>query len=313
MCRAWVVLARAGAAGNDWRWLRLPAAFAVLAVGFAVVTTEPWPHGLGLERCTDTVNPALQNDAGARPQMLETCEPHGAGSAPVLLAMVAALLLLAPEFSEFSVAGLVTVKRSIKQLAEQQDQLKEDQEGVMSRAAYAEAVSKNAAAGLAEPVTPPVETASDRLRWTRQPTVDALAEEYNEVRATMKSGDARTSRMTRIVTALEAATNTDDFDVEGYLRSNDSGKRLAAYAALYARPDPAHLSALVDALGREGGCEGKPFGEYWALRAIGQAVSAYPEAVDPQLLRRLETHDVQPGTDRAYEHTRVLRAARGQA
>ncbi|MET8804878.1 hypothetical protein [Streptomyces sp. NPDC004546] len=67
---------------------------------------------------------------------------------------------------------------------------------------------------------------------------------------------------------VRATQRVRDFDTGAWLGSQDAGLRLAAYARLYALPEPEALGALVDAVI----AEQLPFNQYWGLRAVGRAV-----------------------------------------
>jgi hypothetical protein len=140
--------------------------------------------------------------------------------------------------------------------------------------------------------------------------LDALAEEYNATRASMPPGTARTSKMTSIVShmiSVLSGVGTDLFDVSEHLSSSDRGQRLAAYAYLYANPDARRTQEVVDALVNED----KPFGQYWALRALRKQLLTDPTALDLNSRRRLEqlAEAFAPTTDRAYELREALKEA----
>lgn len=98
-----------------------------------------------------------------------------------------------------------------------------------------------------------------------------LARHYNTLRWTMPSGDARTRQMTAVTSQLrELLRGATDFDIDGHLRHQDRGVRLAAYAYLQSHATPAMLPALVDAAAGED----KPFGQYSALRAVRHQLAA---------------------------------------
>ena len=132
-----------------------------------------------------------------------------------------------------------------------------------------------------------------------------LSAQYEDIRATQFAGDRRTQAMTEVVRRMIAiAPSLQDFDVGSALRSASLGERLAAYAFLYARPDPSRLAELVASVTRT---ETKPFGQYWGLQAIGRNIGSadVPAAVVEDLDRFANV--VQKGTDRHYEVQRILR------
>ena len=141
------------------------------------------------------------------------------------------------------------------------------------------------------------------------PALDALAAEYNQIRATQESGAARTALMTTVVRRMiEASRSLDTLDVVSYLGSKDRGKRLAAFAWLYSRqrPDTGLLDALVNSIVN---IEDRPFGQYWGLQALsrllGRTDRQHLSAETISRLRRL-LGKLRPGTDRHYELSRIL-------
>lgn len=141
--------------------------------------------------------------------------------------------------------------------------------------------------------------------------ITELAKEYNQIRATQPSGAARTSAMTSVVRKMAdlAPYLHETFDVEGALREKkDRGKRLSAYAYLWARPAYARLESLVDSVIK---IEDKPFGQYWGIQAIGKVIGSRPPKakVDLRILSTLRgfLSQLQPGTDRYYELSGILR------
>lgn len=140
--------------------------------------------------------------------------------------------------------------------------------------------------------------------------LEALAAKYNTVRAPgtgMKSGAARTQVMTRIVgQMIAAADDGGQLPLEPALSGDDLGRRLAAYAVLYSRPDPRYAVPLVDSVLS---FEPKPFGQFWGLRAIARLVEdAGPDSIDLNTVRRLRAFEgeLPAASDRAFELRRVL-------
>ena len=112
----------------------------------------------------------------------------------------------------------------------------------------------------------------------------ALAEEYNHVRWTMPSGRERTLLMTEVVrTMIATADKISDFDVAGFLRTNNAGRRLAAYAYMYAHPEPAWVPVIAEAFL----IDDKPFNQYWALRTLEAQSMPISSTLDRDLIRRL--------------------------
>ena len=155
--------------------------------------------------------------------------------------------------------------------------------------------------------------ARDRARRSdRASNVDAtmtdLTQQYNDVRANMKSGPARTDVMTGLVGQMLAAIEAGaSVDIDRGLHSADRGERLTAYAALYADPDPTKAAALANSLIQ---FEDSPFGQYWALQSLRRIVETSPaNTIDDETIDELLAYakTLPPGSDRAYEVNRLLR------
>jgi len=135
--------------------------------------------------------------------------------------------------------------------------------------------------------------------------VGALAQEYAEIRRRMPSGPARTAAMTSVVRKMIAsAPGLPNFDVEAQLEG-DGGRRLFAYAYLYALPDLHCLKALVHSLVY---VEDTPFGQYWGIEALGKLLGKADGALSPSIMDELRDflHRLGRGTDRYYELKRLL-------
>jgi hypothetical protein len=143
--------------------------------------------------------------------------------------------------------------------------------------------------------------------WER---LENLVQEYNKIRATMSPGFRRTSAMTEVVQKMiQLAPELPDFDWSKNLESSDRGWRLAAYGYLYTLPRVDAVGPLVDSFTR---VEDKPFGQYWGLKALNQAL----DKIDAETAKRIEpTLDayatrLQPGTDRHVLVSQLLSAIR---
>jgi hypothetical protein len=129
--------------------------------------------------------------------------------------------------------------------------------------------------------------------------IQDLAARYNEIRARQQPGFERTSAMTAIVREIQQLAKTaDDFDWRSALTSEDRGIRLAGYAYLCARPQRGAAEPLVQALFQR---EDKPFGQYWALKAL-EAVAPQDQAIAGFLPELKEfQRKLGPRTDRGRE------------
>jgi hypothetical protein len=143
---------------------------------------------------------------------------------------------------------------------------------------------------------------------TGKADITTLASEYEKIRETQHSGDARTAAMTDVVRRMiDLARSTESFDIAEGLRNDNRGMRLFAYAYLYARPDPKFLLPLVGTVTAK---EDKPFGQYWGLQAIGRVMSNV-DRVSPEIKSKLQAFGARlpAGTDREYEVKKLLRQA----
>jgi len=165
----------------------------------------------------------------------------------------------------------------------------------------AESARDLAEAALAQTSTaislPDRESPDSRLRQ--------LIERYNQIRSEMKPSDTRTSEMNQVLTEmLRVVPFARGFNILDALKSSDGGVRLAAYARLYAQPEPELLPELVESVTL---LEEKPFAQVWGLRAIskvGEHVRQPPEGIIARL-RNFATR-TPVGTDRHAELQRAL-------
>jgi hypothetical protein len=155
---------------------------------------------------------------------------------------------------------------------------------------------------------PPSEQAALREGTSPSEQLDSLIKQYNEVRSTQKPSGARTSVMTGVVREMiDLAPSLTDFPIFDYLQdANDAGKRLAAYAYLYSKPDFKMLPALVDSVTMK---ENPPFNQYWGILAIGKALQGKNSSDIPkETLEKLKRYheSLAKGTDRDYELSRII-------
>jgi hypothetical protein len=153
----------------------------------------------------------------------------------------------------------------------------------------------------------PNEARSDISAETAALEWQNCAEEYNRLRDRLPSGSYRTSLMTQVVSRmLGLAPLLTKYDAASELKQKDRGRRLGAYAFLYARPEPKYLQDLVSSVTQ---IEDKPFGQYWGIGAIQNVISRVDDAV---LLGNVKQGlgrflgELQPGTDRYYELSKIL-------
>lgn len=111
-----------------------------------------------------------------------------------------------------------------------------------------------------------------------------LAREYEQVRATMPSGDARTRAMTRIVVQMRRIGLAALPALRRLSESTSPGERLAAIAILQTRFDPAYIHWLAECLVQE-----VPFVGFHAAVALFQASKIVGEPARVELQAALES------------------------
>ena len=148
--------------------------------------------------------------------------------------------------------------------------------------------------------------ADESSQGTNADELADLIERYNEVRATQRSGSARTAEMTRIVREMiRIVGRLATFDWEESLESADRGRRLAGYAYLFQDPICSAARPLIHSLME---VEDKPFGQYWGLKALRRVVASCDDATARQLEAPLRDFAARfpPGTDRGQELRELL-------
>lgn len=198
----------------------------------------------------------------------------------VAMLVVALLPWLGSVFESLELPGGWKVK-----YREVQQQLKETHE--QSRQAIGAAASAAQKADFAVAASEPTTgtgTASEQF--------NELVAKYNRIRATQRSGHTRTKTLTGIVAQMVALSREmPDYPWQEALSSDDRGRRVAAYAWLYAKPDADASRLLVRTLTT--GREDTDFGQYWNLQALQRCLPlADPDTaatLTPELERFLRT------------------------
>ena len=138
--------------------------------------------------------------------------------------------------------------------------------------------------------------------------IKTLADEYNNIRNTQKSGGQRTTAMTNVVSQMiEFARRKPPVDLNQLLSNENPGFRLFGYAFLYERPtNTEFLLPLVESVTR---IEDKPFGQYWGLQAVKRVIPNAPLEAQSEAKARLSAFStrIPAGTDRGYELRQILR------
>lgn len=116
----------------------------------------------------------------------------------------------------------------------------------------------------------PAEAAESAVRSSPESDLDSirqrvkeLADTYNELRRTMRSGSARSSQMSKVASQLRAMALSIYPLLPDLTDSASAGERLAAVSALEELPNPKYLTWLAQRLGVE-----KPYLGYRASQAL---------------------------------------------
>ncbi len=221
------------------------------------------------------------------------------------LLIAAAAPWLAFVFKSVKIPNLIELE--LQELHKKVDEAKGAAESATNVAAFAAAETKPSAEPLKRFEKPSGITAAEAVEEDPRERLAALSKEYNSIRATQKSGTARTQEMMAIVRQMvDLAPHIRAYDVKGKLRSQDRGERLSAYAYLYASPDYEMLEQLVESLTKNE----ERFGQYWALKALSQVLGRRGDRSVPlPIINSLKMfRDTLPrGTDRDYELNNILR------
>ncbi len=204
-------------------WVRVGAGVIVLAgVAVALLTFRY------VDVCDDEVS---DSDV-----VVQVCRHLEVTDPPVLAVGIVVLAALGAFFSEISGLGF-TLKRDVRKATD-------TAQAALRKARRASGVASNAeqTAEVAEDLSRQAHTAPLAGPSEVDHVIDSLAQQYNEARRKLASGNERTREMTAIVSKMISALTEvppSDFDVSARLGSSDRGQRLAAYAYIYANPDPA--------------------------------------------------------------------------
>jgi hypothetical protein len=212
----------------------------------------------------------------------------------VSLLLIAILPWLSPLIKSVEVPGMGKVE--FQELKDKVEEAQGAAQSALRKSEFASAEQNNNAANRTTSNT----LVNDKLA--------SLAKEYNDTRKQMPSSGARTVAMTSILRQMvDVSTGLTSYDVTVPLREANGGLRLTAYAYLFAKPDFSYLNSLVDSMTN---VEKTPFGQYWAIQALGKILAARKNlTVDSQTLAKLKHFysTIQVGTDRSYELRRVLK------
>lgn len=125
-----------------------------------------------------------------------------------------------------------------------------------------------------------------------------IADEYEEIRATMRPSQQRTQSMGQVARKILSLMPLDNYDPVSDLLSPSEGHRLVAYLALVVNHDSTHAEELVKTLTER---EGIPYNQNWALRALGRIIDTHgADALSDKSAIQLRgmRDGLKPGSDR---------------
>jgi hypothetical protein len=227
----------------------------------------------------------------------------------LVLIAIAAIPWLGHVIESFELPGgpKVTYRKLEQRLAAQDQKIAQAQGAARSAEAQAGTVLSSITA-----TPPPAQGAIAGV--TRESALADLIAAYDEIRRTRKAGTGRTTAMTDIVSRMLPLAGSGAIDIANGLTA-DGGARLAAYIALFAKPDPAHLDALVRSVSAPEPGDARrfavqPFEQYWGLKAVRKTL----ESMDPREVstatrdRLIALRDqIDPSTDRYFEASQLLK------
>ncbi|MEV6105117.1 DUF948 domain-containing protein [Streptomyces sp. NPDC051940] len=238
-------------------------------------------------------------------RVVQVCRRMRGEDPPVIAIGLAVLVLLGVFFSEISGFG-ITLRRRVEQAEKTATRAIRRVERIGRTAERLDETTSDLQEGTTD-----LRHHVDRLQGAEpdgvpQDPVDQLAHEYNRIRWEMPSGEERTRAMTRIADQMKSElVRRPDFDFRTHFADPDRGRRLAAFAYLCLHPHPESVPRLAEAAT----AEDKPFGQYWALKALGQQLRHDPSALDPASADRLQgfLRTMPYRTDRAARIRHILR------
>jgi hypothetical protein len=228
----------------------------------------------------------------------------------LVLIAIAAIPWLGHIIESFELPGgpKVTYHKLEQRIASQDQKIAQAQGAARSAEAQAGTLLSSITAN------PPHPDRRQDERASPQSAVANLIAAYDEIRRTQQAGSGRTAAMTDIVARMLPLAGGGDVDIAHGL-TGEGGERLAAYIALFAKPDPAHLDALVRSVstlepGNARRFQAQPFEQYWGIKAVRKTLESMdPRDVAPVTRDRLIAlrDQIDPSTDRYFEASQLLK------
>lgn len=118
--------------------------------------------------------------------------------------------------------------------------------------------------------------------------LNELIDSYNNIREKLVQGNARTNKMNNVIKGImDLLPSLPTFNVSQMLQEKDNGKRVAAYAYLYVKPEYQFLEELVSTFTTDS----IQFGQYWGIQALGKLLNVKPnEEINPTVFKKLKTY-----------------------
>jgi hypothetical protein len=240
-------------------------------------------------------------------EIVTVCRSLQAMDPPVIAVGIVVFIALTAFFSEVSGFG-ISFKRELRRTARNAELAVSKADNATSVANSAEVTSTVAQQLAARGAH------QKRSGLDVSATVDDLIDQYNAARKETLTSAERTAKLTTIVSTMISALSGaghEVIDLDSYIKAGDNdGRRVAAYAYLYANPDPRLTATLVRAILTDE----TRFGQYWAVRALRRLISVDPAALDLNSRRELERllAKLKPTTDRAFELRQALTEAQAK-
>ena len=139
--------------------------------------------------------------------------------------------------------------------------------------------------------------------------LQALVKDYENIRASMPSGDARTRQMEIVFSKMRSLAISIRPLLEVLAKSSFSGERLAAIALLEVIPNPDYLEWLAESLRVE-----KPFVGYHAAIALLTAVRTLGKEYSDKLMPTIKTakQQLQNSSGNLTDRYKVLEEAENE-
>ena len=235
-----------------------------IIVGLGLVNLKSVPELLN--RTALTLARGLSDNKACRPG-LAPCDDYAFATALIVAFILLGFfmgylytrLFLAGAFSRADQSGNTLLARTARVIQQEKSDSAERNEPTVDTGEIAE-WQVRAAERISE--LPEAQDVASTVAALRK-----LGNEYDVVRASLDSGDARTRRMGDILLNMRGLALAGRAQIAQFADSASPGNRLAAVVMLQLKPDPSYFQWLLDRITLE-----KPFIVYQAIQALVRAV-----------------------------------------